>query len=135
MIDEETVRSQAQAFCDVLVAGDVGQAIENFSPELRRNVGEVLALLPLPAQAVAIESIEHGGAGYNVVLRLSGETAEDLVQTRWKDRDGRPTIVEASHLSRAARAVPEESSAAGEASAAEGGASATEGKSSAADGG
>ncbi len=34
------------------------------------------------------------------MLRLVGETDEVQVQTRWKDRDGRPTLVEASHLSR-----------------------------------
>ena len=30
------------------------------------------------------------------------------LQTRWKDRDGEPTLVEASHLSRTERVVPEE---------------------------
>jgi hypothetical protein len=107
-MDEPAVRERAQAFCDALLAGDVDRAIESFSPELRGNLGEVLALLPLPANDVAIESIEHGGSGYNVVLRLSGETDEDRVQTRWKDRDGQPTIVEASHLSRTALAAAEE---------------------------
>jgi hypothetical protein len=34
-----------------------------------------------------------------VVLRLVGETDEVLIQTRWKERDGRPTVIEASHLS------------------------------------
>jgi hypothetical protein len=42
-----------------------------------------------------------------VVLRLVGESDEVQVQTRWKDRDGRPTLVEASHLSRTELA-PEE---------------------------
>lgn len=102
-VSEGAVQEQAQAFCEALLAGDVDRAIEELSPELRRNVGEVLALLPLPASEAAVESIEHRGAGYNVVLRLAGETDEDLVQTRWKERDGRPTIVEASHLSRTAR--------------------------------
>ena len=47
------------------------------------------------------ESIERGGSsGYNVVLRLVGETEEVQIQTRWKDRDGQATVVEASHLSR-----------------------------------
>jgi hypothetical protein len=107
-MDEPAVREQAQAFCDALAAGDVDRAIEAMSPELRRNVGEVLALLPLPANDVAIESVERGGAGYNIVLRLTGEIDEDLIQTRWKNRDGKPTIVEASHLSRTQRAGPEE---------------------------
>ena len=106
-MDEPVVREQAQAFCDALAAGDVDRAIEAMSPELRRNVGEVLALLPLPANEVTVESVERGGAGYNVVIRLSGEIDEDLIQTRWKDRDGQATIVEASHLSRTHRAAPE----------------------------
>ena len=33
-----------------------------------------------------------------------GETAEDELQTRWKDRDDTPRIVEISHLSRVERA-------------------------------
>ena len=105
-MDEETVRARAQAMCDALEAGDVDRAIADFSEELRRNLGEVVALLPLPANEVAIESVERGGSGYVVVLRLAGETDEVRVQTRWKERDGRPTIVEASHLSATARATP-----------------------------
>jgi hypothetical protein len=101
-MDEQTVRGRAQAMCDALVAGDVERAIADFSPELRRNLGEVLALLPLPARAAEIETLDHGGSGYRVVLRITGESDEAQVQTRWKDRDGSPTVVEASHLSRTA---------------------------------
>jgi hypothetical protein len=115
-MDEAAVREHAQAFCDALVAGDIDRAIGDFSNELRRNVGEVLALLPLPANDAAVESVEHGGAAYAVVLRLQGETEEVQVQTRWKERDGRPTIVEASHLSRTVTS-PEEEEAEAEADA------------------
>ena len=110
VVDEQAVRQSAQAFSDALAEGNVDQAMESFSQELRRNAGEVLALLPLPANEVAIETLERTGAGYSVVLRLTGETNEDLVQTRWKDRDGRPTIVEVSHLSRTEREAPAEES-------------------------
>jgi len=106
-MDDDAVRIQASAFGDALVAGDVDSAIASFSPELRRNLGEVLALFPLPATEATVDSVEHGGSGYNVVIRLVGESEETQVQTRWKDRDGRPTIVEASHLSRIARAAEE----------------------------
>jgi hypothetical protein len=105
-VDEQDVRDQAQAFCDALASGDVDRAIEDFSPELRRTIGEVLALLPLPASEITIDSIERGGAGFGVVLRLVGESDEVQIQTRWKDRDGRPTLVEASHLSRTELAGP-----------------------------
>ncbi len=106
-MDEQTVREHAQALCDALVAGDINRAIEDFSKELRQNLGEVLALLPLPAHEATVESLEHGGSGYNVVLRLVGETDEVLIQTRWKERDGQSTIVEASHLSKTALAAPD----------------------------
>ena len=106
-MDEQTVRDHAQALCDALVAGDIDRAIEDFSKELRQNLGEVLALLPLPAHEATVESVDHGGSGYNIVLRLVGESDEVLIQTRWKERDGQSTIVEASHLSATALAVPD----------------------------
>jgi hypothetical protein len=99
-MDEQAVREHARAVCDALVAGDIDRATQDFSNELRRNLGEVIALLPLPSSEATVESVEHGGAGYNVILRLVGETEEVQIQTRWKERDGRPTIVEASHLSK-----------------------------------
>ena len=97
-MDEEAVRARAQALCEAIVAGDIDRAIEDFSQELREHLGEVIALLPLPASEATIESIEHSGSGDNVVLRLVGESEEVLIQTRWKDRDGKPTVIEASHL-------------------------------------
>lgn len=99
-MDETVVRQHAEALCAALVAGNIDTATEDFSKELRQNLGEVLAMLPLPSNEATVESVEHGGAGYNVVLRLVGETEEVLIQTRWKDRDGQPTVVEASHLSK-----------------------------------
>jgi len=98
-MDEQDVRDRAEAVCAALVAGDVDGAIEAFSDELRRNLGEVLALFPLPATDATIESVERGGSGFTVVLRLVSETDEVTLQTRWKERDGRATLIEVSHLS------------------------------------
>jgi hypothetical protein len=111
-MDADAVRDHATALCDALVAGDVERATEDFSKELRQNLGEVLAMLPLPSSEASVESVEHGGSGYNVVLRLVGESDEVLIQTRWKDREGRPTVVEASHLSQTVRAAAEDAAAA-----------------------
>jgi hypothetical protein len=97
-MDDDAVRVRAQAVCDALAAGDIERASEDFSVELRRNLGEVLALLPLPANEVEIQSIERGGSGFNVVLRVAGEIDEVLIQTRWKDREGEPRMVEVSHV-------------------------------------
>jgi len=40
-----------------------------------------------------------------VVLRLVGETEEVLLQTRWKERDDQPTLIELSHLSATEKAI------------------------------
>lgn len=99
-MDPQAVRERAQAFSAALVAGDIDRAAEELSQELRTNLGAIVAILPLPlplAEAT-IESVEIGGSGYVAVLHLIGESTEVRLQTRWKDRDGRPTIVEASHI-------------------------------------
>ena len=122
-MEEPQIREHAEAFGAALVAGDIERATEDFSEELRQNLGEVLVLFPLPSSEATIESIERGGSsGFTVVLRLVGESEEVLIQTRWKDRDDRPTIVEASHLSRTETAaqngeVPGDDEGAGEESA------------------
>jgi len=102
-MDEDAVREQSQRMGDALVAGDVDRAFANASDELRRHLGEVVGLLPLPVTEATVESVDRGGSGYSVVMRLVGETDEVQIQIRWKDRDGQPRIVEASHLSRTAR--------------------------------
>ena len=111
-MDEEMIRGHAQSMCDALVAGDIDKATADFSKELRQHLGEVLSLLPLPSTAATVQSVAHGGSGFDVVLRLVGESEEVLVQTRWKDREGKPTVVEASHLSRTATPAAEPGGAA-----------------------
>jgi hypothetical protein len=97
-MDEQTVRDLAQAQCDALLAGDINRASQDMSPELRAHLGQVVALLPMPLTEATIESIERTGSGFRAVLHLVGDN-EARLETRWKDRDGKPTMVEASHLS------------------------------------
>jgi hypothetical protein len=100
----DIVRAGAEDVCDALVAGDVERAIGYLSDELRRNLGEVMALLPLPAVEASIASIERGGSGaYVLVFDVVGETDQSEIETRWKDRNGQPRIVEVSHRSRIER--------------------------------
>src|ERR1035437_8997433 len=100
-MDEQDVRERAEALCAALVAGDIERVTERFGNDLRQNLGEVLALLPLPSNEATVDSIDRGGgSGYTVVLRLVGETEEVPIQTRWKAGGRRTTIIEASHLSK-----------------------------------
>jgi len=107
-MNEDEFRSAAERVCAALVAGDVDAAIAFLSDELKRNVGEVVALLPLPAAEATITSIERGASAFVVIIRVVGETSEIELQTRWKDRDGEPRIVEVSHLSQVELAAPVE---------------------------
>ena len=98
-MEPQDVRTSAQAHLDALIAGDMDRAIEDFSTALHSNLGQVMSLLPLPLTAADIELVERSGAGFNAIFRLVGETEEVRLQTRWKDHDGKPTIVECSHVS------------------------------------
>ena len=90
-MEEQDVRGPAEALCAALVSGDIEAATADFSAELRQNLGEVIALLPLPVTEATIESIERGGSSaFVAILQLVGEAETVQVQTRWKDRDGRP---------------------------------------------
>jgi hypothetical protein len=119
-MDVDTVRERATAFCEALDAGDVDAATGFMSPELKRNLGEVLALLPLPSSGSEVVTADRAGSGFDVVLRLVGPADEVELQTRWKDRDGEPTLVEASHLRRTERVPAETGVDGGDAVAAEG---------------
>jgi hypothetical protein len=97
-MDEQAVREHADAFCAALVGGDIERAAQEMSEQLRSNLGQLVAMLPMPLTAAAIESVDRGGSGVRVVLSLTGETAETRLETRWKEREGRPVVVEVSHL-------------------------------------
>ena len=97
-MDEQAVREHAQATCDALLAGDIGKAAGEMSKELRSNLGPIVAMLPMPITQASVESIESTPTGYKAVLHLVGEGDTLRLETRWKDRDGRPTIVEASRV-------------------------------------
>ena len=116
-MDDDAIRDRARAMCDALVAGDIDKATADFSPELRRKLGEVLVLFPLPASRASVQSVERGGSGWVALLNLVGESEEAVVQTRWKDRDGKATVVEASHESRKEVAPPAEGEPGAEAAA------------------
>lgn len=97
-MDEETVREHAVAHCEALLAGDVELAAQELSNELRANLGQLVAMLPMPLTSATVESIERTASGFRAVLHLVGEGTETRLETRWKDRDDRPVIVEFSHL-------------------------------------
>lgn len=108
-MEEADVRQHADAFCAALVAGDVEKAFEELSQELHAHLGEVVTLIPMPLTAAEVESAERTASGMRLVLRMTGETEQTQLETRWKLRDDRPVIVEVSHLAATPVAPPAES--------------------------
>lgn len=98
LMDEQAVRERAQAFVDALLAGDIGRASQSMSGELQHNLGTVVAMMPLPLTEAVLESVAQTGSGYRAVMRLANDESSMRLETRWKQRDQGPTIVEASHL-------------------------------------
>ena len=105
-MDEQSIREHAQAFADALRGGDIGEAAKAMSPELQRNMGPVVAMLPLPLTEATVESIEMTGTGYLAVLHLVGDEGAIRLETRWKERDGQPTIVKPATNRRRHRPAP-----------------------------
>lgn len=97
-MDAEVIRQRTDAHCDALLAGDVERATEDFSEQLRSNLGTIVSQWPLPLAEATVESVDQGGSGYLAVVRLVGEGQTVRQQMRWKDRDGTPTVVEVSHV-------------------------------------
>ena len=107
-MDEQTIRERAGAFCDALMAGDMDRAAGDLSDPLRANLGQLVAMLPMPLITAGVESIDRAGAGVVAVLLLIGESSETRLETRWKERDEGLVIVEVSHLTEEAAAAPDE---------------------------
>ena len=97
-MDEQMIRDRAESFRQALLAGDMGEASVDMSSELQRNLGPVVAMLPLPLTDATLETVESTGSGYRALLSLVGESGTIKLETRWKERDGHPTMVEASHV-------------------------------------
>ena len=84
-MDEQAVRERAEAFCQALVAGDIERAAEDLSKELHANLGQMVAMLPMPLTTATVESLERTASGFLAVLHSWGENNRH-VRTRWKDR-------------------------------------------------
>ncbi len=108
-LDEQTVRNESERFLQALRSGDVDQAAEQLSDELRTNLGQLVAMLPMPITEGTAESLERTASGFLVVLTLTGETETTRLETRWKDRDGRAVVVEISHQTEASASTEETS--------------------------
>ena len=96
-MDEPTVRSEAQAHGDAIVAGDLKRAMEYLTPEAQAIAGrDIGPRLPRPVKGADITSVEPAGESFQVTIRYLGDGTELVVSSRWDETEGRPMITDLS---------------------------------------
>ncbi len=92
-MDETTVRESANAHAQAIVAGDLGRAGSDLSPEAMESAGTVMKQMPRPVTAAEVVSVESDGDAMVCRILYSGDESEATVASRWQERNGEPKIV------------------------------------------
>jgi hypothetical protein len=92
-MDATTVRDSANAHAQAIVAGDLGRAGSDLSPEAMESAGTVMKQMPRPVTGAEIVSVEADGDAMVCKIRYSGDESEATVASRWQEKNGEPKIV------------------------------------------
>jgi hypothetical protein len=92
-MDEQKTRSHVQEHADAVVRGDMDAVIADFAEELRPQVPQIAQSLPQPVTAAEVLSVEVGDPESVAEIRYTGESGNVTIRSRWREVDGRPSIV------------------------------------------
>jgi hypothetical protein len=92
-MDETRTRSQVQDHADAVLRGDMEAATADFAVELRPQVPQIAQSLPLPVTSADVLKVEVGDEESVAEIRYTGDSGQVTIRTRWRDIDGRPSIV------------------------------------------
>jgi hypothetical protein len=92
-MDEQKTRSHVQEHADAVVRGDMDAVIADFAAELRPQVPQIAQSLPQPVTAAEVLSVEVGDPESVAEIRYTGESGNVTIRSRWREVDGRPSIV------------------------------------------
>ena len=98
-MDENAVRTEAQAHADATVAGDFKTAGSSLTPEAMAQAGDVMKKLPRTLSSGQVTSVEADGDAFTVSIDYAGTDKEGspasaTVESRWEDRDGSPKLAD-----------------------------------------
>ncbi len=98
-MDETTVRESANAHAQAMVAGDLGRAGSDLSPEAMESAGTVMKQMPRPVTAAEVVSVEPDGDAMVCKIRYSGRRERGHgrlalagKERRAEDRPPRPCV-------------------------------------------
>lgn len=92
-MDEQKTRSHVQDHADAVVRGDMDAVIADFAEELRPQVPQIAQSLPQPVTAAEVLSVEVGDPESVAEIRYTGESRNVTIRSRWREVNGRPSIV------------------------------------------
>src|SRR3712207_2355741 len=93
-MDEQAVRTHAEAHGNALVEGDLRKAGSDLTPEAQAQAPDVMSNFPKRVESAEVVSLDVQGEEAVVQARYSGEGKEITVESRWGERDGRPKILD-----------------------------------------
>lgn len=93
-MDEQAVRTHAEAHGQAMVDGDIKRAGSDLTPEAQAQAPDVMSNFPRKVETAEVVSLDVQGEEAIVQARYSGEGKEVTVESRWGDRDGRPKILD-----------------------------------------
>ena len=92
-MDESAVRDAAETHARATAERDYATAGSYLSEEAKAMAGEVMKEMPRPVSSAEVVAVEPAGAAVTCRIRYAGESGATIVDSRWEDVGGRPTIV------------------------------------------
>ena len=93
-MDENVIRSRAQAHGQATVAGDLKSAGADLDKSAYGAAGEVMKKMPEGLSASEVAKVTTQGDQAIVTIRYTGAGGSADVESTWADRDGEPKIVD-----------------------------------------
>ena len=93
-MDEQAVRTHAEAHGKALVEGDLRRAGSDLTPEAQGQAPDVMSNFPKRVENAEVISLDVQGEEAVVQARYSGDGKDVTVESRWGERDGRPKILD-----------------------------------------
>ena len=92
-MDETTVREAAETHARATVERDYETAGSYLSDEAKTSAGDVMKQMPRPLTSSEVVAVESVGDSMTCRIRYAGDDGATIVDSRWNEVDGRPTIV------------------------------------------
>jgi hypothetical protein len=94
-MDEARTRDQIERHAQAVERGDFDAVIADFTEELRAQAPQIAQTLPQPVTSAIVIDVDFGEDEAVAQIHYAGHMSGVTIRSRWRDVDGRPTIVEA----------------------------------------